>query len=649
MKENLKKFNLIDKKNVLIQGFIIVLLVFLLSNKHDANASEYEQNKEANLNEQVTGDSNNVENKIQTQNLPSEKNFKNPLNKVVENSEKKLDEDSIKLEKNTANDEEQTTQQKIENNNISSQYGNGTNVNTMTTNDKVKRNIDNPNKISQNTNNTSNKYSVTSTNTNQTQLINAEENVSSNSEEDRVIKKQKQQNDRKLKNIKGNNSFKNTHLDQQYEGILSIETDRTNYKPGDTVKIYTEYNKSFVKPIYSEALLYSHRSSGWYIDDPPYRFDQTSLVGRTTSFYKKPNGNWESIISIQLPEKMVDDAFDITVNSWNDVQSEYTQSFGGLFNDLLIKVKNDSTASALGGYKVEAFDENTTGKEEYEAPKIIKYTTDKKVYNPNDIVKMTIEMQDQNAITYVQTKLKTLDPDVYKDGSQKYIPMNFVNFTRDMKQLSNGHWQAIIEFKLPSYIKTGDIMLDDIVTSDELGNDNKLNYDKKLFKVERTENVSSFTVDTIADFSKEIRGKATSNMMVYAYVNNKQIGKAKVIDGKYFMSIPKQKAGTSVQIFTINKYNKKSKAIAKKVIDKTAPQIPTASKITTKSKTISGKGEKNSIVYIFKGSKKIGQVKVDSKGNFKLNIKTQKKGDKLTLYAIDSAKNKSKSTFIRVS
>ena len=54
-------------------------------------------------------------------------------------------------------------------------------------------------------------------------------------------------------------------------------------------------------------------------------------------------------------------------------------------------------------------------------------------------------------------------------------------------------------------------------------------------------------------------------MMVYAYVNNKQIGKAKVTDGKYFMSIPKQKAGTNIQIFTINKYNKKSKIITKKL------------------------------------------------------------------------------------
>src|SRR5699024_921656 len=470
---------------------------------------------------------------------------------------------------------------------------------------------------------------------NQQTLYNAQAKSNQTDNETLAIQKQQQLNTNRLKNINGNSTYKNTYYDKKYEGILSIETDRINYKPGDTVKIYTEHNKNFTKPIYSEAILYSHRSSGWYIDDPPYRFDKTSLVGRTTSFYKKANGNWESIITIQLPEKMVDDAFDITVNSWNDIESEYTRSYSNS-NGLLIKVLNNNT-SDLGKYKVEAFDESTKPKQEFNGPKIIKYYTDKKIYNPNDTIKMTIEMQDKNDIAYVQAKLNTIEPDVYKDGSQKYIPMTFANFTRDIKQMSNGNWQAILEFKIPSYIKTGDIILDDIVASDKLGNDNELDYDfdKKLFKVERTENIASFTVDTIADFSKEIRGKATSNMMVYAYVNNKQIGKAKVTDGKYFMSIPKQKAGTNIQIFTINKYNKKSKIITKKVIDKTAPKTHTINKISTKSKVVSGKGEKNSTVYIYRGSSRIGQATVDTKGNYKLNIKAQKKGTKLTIYSVD--------------
>ncbi|MFH4877608.1 Ig-like domain-containing protein [Staphylococcus cohnii] len=642
MKENYKNFIQIftKRKSILTQSIILICMTFFLFNKHNVNASEIKQEQAENINNQETNTS-IKSNDIKTENVKNKGIKTNTQSTLTEhqNENPKVDNNQNHYPLTNNN---QGVQEVVKNNNTLDKnevIKDTEDIHESATNSKNLTQIKKPESIT----------TQQMSSPNQQTLYNAQAKSSQTDNETLAIQKQQQLNTNRLKNIKGNSTYKNTYYDKKYEGILSIETDRINYKPGDTVKIYTEHNKNFTKPIYSEAILYSHRSSGWYIDDPPYRFDKTSLVGRTTSFYKKANGNWESIITIQLPEKMVDDAFDITVNSWNDIESEYTRSYSNS-NGLLIKVLNNNT-SGLGEYKVEAFDESTKPKQEFNGPKIIKYYTDKKIYNPNDTVKMTIEMQDKNDIAYVQAKLNTLEPDVYKDGSQKYIPMTFANFTRDIKQMSNGNWQAILEFKIPSYIKTGDIILDDIVASDKLGNDNELDYDfdKKLFKVERTENIASFTVDTIADFSKEIRGKATSNMMVYAYVNNKQIGKAKVTDGKYFMSIPKQKAGTNIQIFTINKYNKKSKIITKKVIDRTAPKTPTINKLTTKSKVVSGKGEKNSIVYIYRGSTKIGQATVDTKGNYKLNIKLQKKGTKLTIYSVDKAKNKSKKLYVKVS
>ncbi|MDW3898682.1 Ig-like domain-containing protein [Staphylococcus saprophyticus] len=642
MKENYKNFIQIftKRKSILTQSIILICMTFFLLNKHSANASEIMQEQAENINNQETNTS-IKSNDIKTENVQNKGIKTNTQSTLTEPQNENPKVDNNQNDNYLASKSKQVVQQ--ENKSKNTLDYKGVVEDTDHTQEKV---MD-----SKNLTQIKKPESITTqqmSSPNQQTLYNAQAKSNQTDNETLAIQKQQQLNTNRLKNIKGNSTYKNTYYDKKYEGILSIETDRINYKPGDTVKIYTEHNRNFTKPTYSEAILYSHRSSGWYIDDPPYRFDKTSLVGRTTSFYKKANGNWESIITIQLPEKMVGDAFDITVNSWNDIESEYTRSYSNS-NGLLIKVLNNNTSN-LGEYRVEAFDESTKPKQEFNGPKIIKYYTDKKIYNPNDIVKMTIEMQDNNDIAYVQAKLNTLEPDVYKDGSQKYIPMTFANFTRDIKQISNGNWQAIIEFKIPSYIKTGDIILDDIVASDKLGNDNELDYDfdKKLFKVERTENIASFTVDTIADFSKEIRGEATSNMMVYAYVNNKQIGKAKVTDGKYFMSIPKQKAGTNIQIFTINKYNKKSKIVTKKVIDRTAPKTPTISKITTKSKVVSGKGEKNSIVYIYRGSTKIGQATVDTKGNYKLNIKPQKKGTKLTIYSVDKAKNKSKKLYVKV-
>src|SRR5699024_10032278 len=71
-------------------------------------------------------------------------------------------------------------------------------------------------------------------------------------ENEKIINDQKKYNDARLKRIKGNSTYKNSNIYQEYEGILSINTDRINYKPGETVKVYTEYNKDRKKPIYSE-------------------------------------------------------------------------------------------------------------------------------------------------------------------------------------------------------------------------------------------------------------------------------------------------------------------------------------------------------------------------------------------------------------
>ncbi|MFC0138166.1 hypothetical protein CD127_09910 [Staphylococcus petrasii] len=467
-------------------------------------------------------------------------------------------------------------------------------------------------------------------------------------EKENDIKRVKASNDERMRNTEGNSSYINDN-NPTYEGILSIETDKINYKPGETVKIYTEHNKNFVKPIYNEAKIYSHRLGGWDISNPPYYFDNTALVGRTTDFYRKPNGNWESLIEIKLPKKMVDDAFDIDIHSWND--NRIVNSWGSS-NLLTIKVLNDSSVDKLGGYDSSAFDNSTIQKLEYDLPKIVKFSTDKKVYNPNDTVTITTEIEDESDLMYVSADLSTVEPNNYKMGSHTYIPMNFANFTRDLVLLDNGNWQATLQFKLPSYIKTGTIKINSIIAADKYGNervyDPSYNGQTKnsMVQVERTENVQSFTVDPVADFSREIRGKATSGMMIYAYSNGKKIGQAQVVDGKYFMSIPKQAAYSKIQVYTVNKYKNKSKEVTTTVLDKTAPIKPTISKLAPR--TITGKGEIGSTIYVYKGSTKLGTATVTSKGTYSINIRPQRKGTTLTLYAKDKANNKSSLTTIKV-
>ncbi|MFJ7508329.1 Ig-like domain-containing protein [Peribacillus simplex] len=157
------------------------------------------------------------------------------------------------------------------------------------------------------------------------------------------------------------------------------------------------------------------------------------------------------------------------------------------------------------------------------------------------------------------------------------------------------------------------------------------------------------SVNTVYDYSTSITGKAETNAKVYAVVGTKTIGEATSKSGSYTMKISKQKAGTSIVVYAKDASGNKSSSRTVKVIDKTAPPVPTVNKITSKTVTVTGKSEKGASIYIYNGSKKIGQGVVDSRGNYKVKIKAQKKGSTIKVYAQDKSGNKSKSKTTKVS
>ncbi|MCO0601163.1 Ig-like domain-containing protein, partial [Peribacillus butanolivorans] len=157
------------------------------------------------------------------------------------------------------------------------------------------------------------------------------------------------------------------------------------------------------------------------------------------------------------------------------------------------------------------------------------------------------------------------------------------------------------------------------------------------------------TVNAVYDNATVISGKAETNAKVYAMVGSKKIGEATAKNGAYTIKIAKQKAGTSISVYATDTSVNKSGSKTVKVIDKTAPSIPTVNKITSKTVTVTGKGEKGVSIYIYNGSKKIGQGIVDGRGYFKVKIKAHKKGSSLKVYAQDKSGNKSKSKTVKVS
>ncbi|MDM5358805.1 Ig-like domain-containing protein [Peribacillus sp. ACCC06369] len=160
---------------------------------------------------------------------------------------------------------------------------------------------------------------------------------------------------------------------------------------------------------------------------------------------------------------------------------------------------------------------------------------------------------------------------------------------------------------------------------------------------------STPTVNNVYDNATVISGKVETNAKVYAMVGSKKIGEVTAKNGAYTIKIAKQKAGTSISVYATDTSGNKSGSKTVKVIDKTPPSTPTVNNITSKTVTVTGKGEKGASIYIYNGSKKIGQGIVDSRGYFKAKIKAQKKGSSLKVYAQDKSGNKSKSKTVKVS
>lgn len=83
--------------------------------------------------------------------------------------------------------------------------------------------------------------------------------------------------------------------------------------------------------------------------------------------------------------------------------------------------------------------------------------------------------------------------------------------------------------------------------------------------------------------------------------------------------------------------------------DTTPPATPTVSKVTTKSTKVTGKAEKGSTVYVYRGKTKLGSANASSTtGAYSVKIAKQKKNTTLSVYAKDKAGNKSKTKTIKV-
>ncbi|MFD0048120.1 Ig-like domain-containing protein [Actinomycetes bacterium NPDC127524] len=156
-------------------------------------------------------------------------------------------------------------------------------------------------------------------------------------------------------------------------------------------------------------------------------------------------------------------------------------------------------------------------------------------------------------------------------------------------------------------------------------------------------------VDKVTDKSTTVSGKAEASSTVKLYINGKyQKSTTPDKSGKYKFSISKLDSGTEIKVTATDAAGNVSSAKTVKVLDTTAPGKPSVNKVTLKTLYVTGKAEKGATVYIYKEKTVLGKAAADAKGNYKVKIKSQKKGTTLRIVAKDKAGNISQSTNVKV-
>lgn len=155
------------------------------------------------------------------------------------------------------------------------------------------------------------------------------------------------------------------------------------------------------------------------------------------------------------------------------------------------------------------------------------------------------------------------------------------------------------------------------------------------------------TVNAVGDNAVAITGKAETNARIIAFIDNQKLGEIIAENGAFTMPITKQQAGTAIVLYAIDAAGNKSAGKTIKVIDKTAPAVPTVRKVSDKTTAIKGKAEANAKVFAYSGSQKLGEA-IAKNGLFSIKIVKQKAASSISVYAVDAAGNKSGYKTIKV-
>lgn len=147
-------------------------------------------------------------------------------------------------------------------------------------------------------------------------------------------------------------------------------------------------------------------------------------------------------------------------------------------------------------------------------------------------------------------------------------------------------------------------------------------------------------INPVADNMTKVAGKTESHATVTLYISGKY-QKNTIADqfGNYTFVIEKQRAGTEIKVTATDNSGNVSGASSVKVMDKTAPGIPSVNSVTDRTTVIVGKAEPNTYIDLYISGKLQSKTTSDQNGNFNFPIMKQRAGTEIKITAADQAGN----------
>ncbi|UOE55148.1 Ig-like domain-containing protein [Cytobacillus oceanisediminis] len=155
------------------------------------------------------------------------------------------------------------------------------------------------------------------------------------------------------------------------------------------------------------------------------------------------------------------------------------------------------------------------------------------------------------------------------------------------------------------------------------------------------------TVNKVNDQAAAVTGAAEKGSEVTVKIGTESWKGMANTEGQFSITIPKQKAGTIIEVSAKDAAGNVSAAAKVTVVDETAPPAPMVDKVTDQSTAVTGSTEKGSEVLVVIGTG-IWEVLANSEGQFLITIPKQKAGTLIEVSAKDAAGNRSEATKVTV-